>query len=70
MEETSKLLQGLQEDCRSKPQVIIVGATRTGAVSAFLRRHMNQTPGPLSMQKAWNIKGIEGKSKDMKGNEC
>lgn len=41
--ETSKLLQGLQEDCRVKPQVIIVGATRTGAVSAFLRRHMNQT---------------------------
>ncbi|CAL1174128.1 unnamed protein product [Cladocopium goreaui] len=41
--ETSKLLKGLQEDCRVKPQVIIVGATRTGAVSAFLRRHMNQT---------------------------
>ena len=31
-------------------QVIIVGATRTGAVSAFLRRHMNQTEAPT-----WNV---------------
>ena len=33
----------MEEDCRAKPQIIIVGATRTGAVSAFLRRHLNQT---------------------------
>ncbi|CAE7763620.1 unnamed protein product [Symbiodinium sp. CCMP2456] len=41
--DTSKLLKGLEEDCPTKPQVIIVGATRTGAVSAFLRKHMNNT---------------------------
>ncbi|CAE6973603.1 unnamed protein product [Symbiodinium natans] len=41
--DSSKLLQGLEEDCPTKPQVIIVGATRTGAVSAFLRKHMNNT---------------------------
>ncbi|CAJ1344298.1 unnamed protein product [Effrenium voratum] len=41
--DTSKILKGLQEDCTVKPQVIIVGATRTGAVSQFLRKHMNQT---------------------------
>ncbi|CAE7856325.1 unnamed protein product [Symbiodinium microadriaticum] len=41
--DTSKVLKGLEEDCPTKPQVIIVGATRTGAVSAFLRKHMNNT---------------------------
>ncbi|CAK9035666.1 unnamed protein product [Durusdinium trenchii] len=41
--EASKLLQGLQKDCRVKPQIVVVGATRTGAVSAFLRQHLNQT---------------------------
>ncbi|CAK9035686.1 unnamed protein product [Durusdinium trenchii] len=35
--------QGLQKDCRVKPQIVVVGATRTGAVSAFLRQHLNQT---------------------------
>jgi len=26
-----------------RPQVVVVGATRTAAVSAFLRQHMNDT---------------------------
>lgn len=41
--ETSKLLRGLQKDCHFKPQIVIVGATRTGCVSAFIKRHLNDT---------------------------
>eukprot|EP00933_Yihiella_yeosuensis_P043756 TRINITY_DN38688_c0_g1_i2.p1 TRINITY_DN38688_c0_g1~~TRINITY_DN38688_c0_g1_i2.p1 ORF type:complete len:476 (-),score=89.90 TRINITY_DN38688_c0_g1_i2:107-1534(-) len=42
-EDSRKILEGLAQDCPVKPQVIIVGATRTGAVTAFLRKHMNDT---------------------------
>mmetsp|Transcript_59901 Transcript_59901/g.194152 ORF Transcript_59901/g.194152 Transcript_59901/m.194152 type:complete len:583 (+) Transcript_59901:1616-3364(+) len=38
-----KLLKGLGEDCPVKPQIIVCGATRTGAVSAFLRQHLSDT---------------------------
>ncbi|CAE8675982.1 unnamed protein product, partial [Polarella glacialis] len=43
-EYSKKLLDGLQKDCAVKPQVVIVGATRTGAVTKFLRESMNDTP--------------------------
>eukprot|EP00931_Biecheleriopsis_adriatica_P060143 TRINITY_DN36104_c0_g1_i2.p1 TRINITY_DN36104_c0_g1~~TRINITY_DN36104_c0_g1_i2.p1 ORF type:complete len:682 (+),score=133.16 TRINITY_DN36104_c0_g1_i2:81-2048(+) len=42
-QDSRKLLDGLAEDCPVKPQIVIVGATRTGAVSNFLRKHMNDT---------------------------
>jgi superfamily II DNA/RNA helicase len=42
--DTLKLLTGMQKDCVARPQIVIVGATRTGAVSAFLRKHLNDTP--------------------------
>lgn len=41
--DTQKLLKGMRHDSNQKPQIIIVGATRTGAVSAFLRKHLNDT---------------------------
>eukprot|EP00929_Paragymnodinium_shiwhaense_P112598 TRINITY_DN80853_c0_g1_i1.p1 TRINITY_DN80853_c0_g1~~TRINITY_DN80853_c0_g1_i1.p1 ORF type:complete len:672 (-),score=118.29 TRINITY_DN80853_c0_g1_i1:67-2082(-) len=41
--DSKKLLWGLQKDASVQPQVIIVGATRTGAVSTFLKKHMSET---------------------------
>lgn len=41
--DAKKLLQGLHKDCALRPQVVIVGATRTGAVSSFLARNMGAT---------------------------
>lgn len=40
-------------------QVIIVGATRTGAVSAFLRRHMNQTEVGCCVRRRVKGQGAE-----------
>eukprot|EP00971_Amphidinium_carterae_P233081 4626387-Amphidinium_carterae.1 len=37
----AKLLKGLEQDCPTRPQMVMVGATRTGAVSTFLRKHMS-----------------------------
>lgn len=42
-EDVAKLLKGLGQDCPVKPQVVVCGATRTGAVSTFMRTHMNDT---------------------------
>lgn len=42
-EDVAKLLNGLNEDCPAKPQIVVCGATRTGAVSAFLRTHLSDT---------------------------
>ena len=41
----------------ARAQVIIVGATRTGAVSAFLRKHMNNTQatGLLACRSSWPV---------------
>merc|ERR1740121_858620 len=42
-QDVAKLLKGLSQDCPAKPQVIICGATRTGAVSSFMRSHLSDT---------------------------